>query len=180
MTDTETPANRLTANGTIQTPLDAAQVEKTIRKARNNETYGRFVVPARRGEGTGTYGLYLEVVNATPGHESHIRYFVVGSNVYAASRAKGASKANWRHRKGGSLEAALSFIDGVLSRPGVTLFGRPMLVELEADSVSQIEEGQIPAARFRGVYRIERDFGKYDFEGEIKTEEWPDDFPTIR
>ena len=47
--------------------------------------------------------------------------------------------------------------------PSIKLFGRVLFVELEADSVAQIEEGQLPAARFRGQYRIEQDFGKYDF-----------------
>lgn len=171
---------RVRADGSTQTGASAAQVESSIREARKRDHFRKFIVQARGEDGTGTYGLYLEVVNETPGHESHYRYFVVGPNIYASSRSKGMTKANWRHRKVESVEKVLSFLDGVLTRPEVKLFGRPLLVELEADSVSQIEADQMPAARFRGQYRVERDFGKYEFGQVIVAEEFPPDFPLPR
>jgi len=188
MTTTETPAaesaspgeplTRITGNGLVQRAMTADTVANNVRRIRAKSTLRPFVVKARGTEGTGSYGLYLEVVNETPGAESHTRYFVVGPNLYASARPKGATKANWRHKRVDSLEKVLTFLDGVLNRPGIKLFGRPLLVELEADSVSQVEADQIPAARFRGQYRIERDFGKYDFTKPVdNSQTWPINFP---
>ena len=157
-TEEPTEARRTAGDGRVQTAMTAFQVKESVRKARLRTDWKNHVVKARGSDGTGTYGLYLEVVNTTPSHESHTRYFVVGENLYASSRPKGATKANWRHRKVDSLEKILTWLDGVLTRPGIKLFGRVLIVELEADSVAQIEEGQLPAARFRGQYRIGEGF----------------------
>ena len=60
-----------------------------------------------------------------------------------------------------------------LDKPNVQLFGHPVLVELTAADLSQIEEGNIPEGRFRGQYRIEKDFGRYDFEMDIASQPLP-------
>lgn len=175
------PSRVHSTTGAVQTPLSPFDVSITIRRAVNSDKWKHYVVPARGEDGTGTYGLYLEVVNETPGRESHTRYFLVGQNLYASSRPKGATKANWRHKKVASLEEVLLFLDKVLARPSIKLFGRVLLVELEADSVAQIEEGQLPTARFRGQYRIEKDFGKYEFGTYVvdTASVWPEEFGRI-
>lgn len=169
-------ATRIRSDGTVQAAADGEKVATVIRHARHLEQFRDFILPARGGSGIGSYGLYLEIVNETEGHESHMRYFAVGPNLYASSRAKGMTKANWRHRKVDSLEKVLTFLDEVLTRPNVKLLGRPLLVELEADSVSQVEAGQMPAARFRGQYRTEKDYGKYEFGDPVTSVPLPPDF----
>ena len=87
-----------------------------------------------------------------------------GNNVYAASRVPGESKAKWKGRKGASLYAALNMVEKALERSGAELFGRIIMVEMTADDISAIEADQVPGARFRGQYRNEKDFGKFDFD----------------
>ena len=160
------------ADGAIstQTALTDDQQATLLRRLHRGTSSKQMFVKARGGDGTAAVGLYVELVCTTVGRESHSRYFVVGEHVYLSHREKGMAKANWRHKKGSSLEAALRFVEATMGRDDIELYGRVLLVELEADSVSQIESGQLPTARFRGQYRIERDFGKYDFGGDIKSE----------
>ncbi|HEY9378936.1 MAG TPA: hypothetical protein VIQ02_17815 [Jiangellaceae bacterium] len=151
-----------------QHALNDLQMTRVLKRLHGNPDSKQMFVKARGGDGTNTVGLYVELVCTTTGRESHSRYFVVGEHVYLSHREKGMTKANWRHKKGSSLEAALKFIDATMAREGVELYGRILLVELEADSISQIEAGQLPSARFRGQYRIEKDFGKYEFGDDIR------------
>lgn len=170
-----TEMSRVREDGTTQQALDAPAMDTLLRDLHGSDKAKDFFCKVRGtdGEGTGTVGLYVEMVCTTPGRESHSRYFVVGPHVYLSHREKGMVKANWRHKAGASLEAALRFIDKTLARDNVHLYGRVLLVELEADSVSQIETGQLPSARFRGQYRIERDYGKYEFGAEIRSSPIP-------
>ena len=55
-------------------------------------------------------------------------------------------------------------VQTAIERQGAELFGRVTLGELTADDISTIEAGQAPGARFRGQYRVEKDFGKFDFD----------------
>ena len=162
------PLTRTLSDGTTQTALSERDMRSLLTKLNNGATSKGMYVKARGGDGTNMVGLYLELVCTLPGKESHSRYFVVGQHVWLSHREKGMSKATWRHKAGSSLESALVFIDNTMQREGVELYGRVLLVELEADSVSQIETGQLPGARFRGQHRIERDYGKYDFGMDIK------------
>jgi hypothetical protein len=153
----------------------ADDVAKLIRKANASPVARSYVQKAKGGEGTGTLGLYVEAVlhagDGTP--FTHMKFFVVGSNVYAYSRTTGDTRANWRRREAASLHAALNLVQSAINKPTVKLFGHPVLVELTAADLSQIEEGGIPEARFRGQYRIEKDFGRYDFKMDISSSPLP-------
>ena len=142
----------------------AAEVATLLRKGKKD-----FVQKAKGGEGVGTLGLYIEAVGHTAAGApfTHMKYFVVDRCVSAYSRTNGDTRANWRRRDTESLHASLLLIQAAIARPGVQVFGHPVLVELTPADLSAIEEGGMPQARFRGQYRIEKDFGRYDFEMEI-------------
>lgn len=144
----------------------ADEVNRLIGKAHSIEATRDFVQQAKAGEGTGTLGLYVEAVAHTAAGAAftHMKFFVVGCYVYAYSRTVGDARANWRRREAPTLQAALATVQSALNRPNVKLFGHPVLVELTADDLSAIEEGGMPPARFRGEYRIQKQFGRYDFE----------------
>jgi hypothetical protein len=151
------------------------EVASLIRRANAVPSTRAYVQKAKNGEGTGTLGLYVEaVVLTTNGNPfTHMKFFVVGSNVYAYSRTTGDSRANWRRRETQSLEAAVRMVQAALDRENVRMFGHPVLVELTAADLSQVESGGIPEGRFRGQYRIEKDFGRYDFKMDIRSTELP-------
>lgn len=134
-----------------------------------------FVQKARASESTGILGLYMEaVVFASTGKPfAHLRFFVIDRHIYVYNRSAGETRANWRIRTEESLLAALMVVEEAMSRPTVQLFGHPVLVELTADDVSAVESGAMPPARFRGAYRIERDFGRFDFEMPVTSKEMP-------
>ena len=156
---------------------------RTIEQARPDQVIGtatklglpttkKFIVPARpEGEGVGTYGLYAEVVYfaSTNGQPvRHTRYFVYDQFVYAATRTADQDKMSaWRPRKCSSLAHALNIVQDQITRETSKVYGRILLVELKPDDVSAIEAGQVPGARYRGQYRIERDFDKFDFDRDI-------------
>jgi hypothetical protein len=148
---------------------DAAAVANLIRRANASPTTKPYVQKAKAGEGTGTLGLYVEAVVLTGSGKpfTHMKFFVVDRNVYAYSRSAGDARANWRRREASSLRHALETVQSALERDNVKLFGHPVLVELTATDLSQVESGGIPEARFRGEYRIQKDFGRYDFNMEI-------------
>ena len=156
--------------GTIMLPRAAGDVATLIHQANASPIDRAFVQKAKGGEGTGTLGLYLEAVvlaGASQTPFTHMKFFVVGTHVYGYSRSNGDARANWRHRTAKTLQATLETVQKAIDRPNVKLFGHPVLVELTADDLSAIESGGMPPARFRGQYRIEKDFGRYDFEMEI-------------
>ena len=128
-------------------------------------TCAGFVQKARTGEGTGVVGLYMEAVvfTAAGAAFAHLRFFVIDRHIYVYNRSAGDTRANWRIRTEQSLAHALMVVHEALNRPNVRLFGHPVVVELTADDLSAVESGAMPPARFRGAYRIERDFGRYDF-----------------
>jgi len=130
-----------------------------------------FVQKARAGEGTGVIGLYMEAVVLTAAGVpfAHMRFFVVDRHIYVYNRSAGDTRANWRIRNEPSLADALMVVHEALNRPNVHLFGHPVLVELTADDLSAVESDAMPPARFRGAYRIERDYGRYDFTMAIKS-----------
>jgi hypothetical protein len=145
---------------------DADEVTTLITKANASPIGRNYVQKAKGGEGVGALGLYLEaVVHTTAGKPfTHIKYFVVDRHVAAYARTVGESRANWKRRDMASLQAALETVQSAIDKPNVKVFGHPVLVELQADDLSSLEEGGMPPARFRGQYRIEKDFGRYDFE----------------
>lgn len=163
------------ADGVRIVGRDAATVDVLIRKANANPVTRSFVQKAKGGEGTGSLGLYLEAVTHTGSGTpfTHMKFFVVDCHVYAYSRSVGDTRANWRHRDVKSLQNALETVQKALDRPNVKLFGHPVLVELTSDDLSAIEEGGMPPARFRGQYRIEKDFGRYDFEMDVVSSNLP-------
>lgn len=134
-----------------------------------------FVQKARSGEGTGVLGLYAEaVVFAAAGTPfAHMRFFVIDRHIYVYNRSAGDSRANWRIRDEATLADALLVVQEALNRPNVRLFGHPVLVELTADDLSAVESGAMPPARFRGAYRIERDFGRFDFTMDVVSKPIP-------
>lgn len=157
------------------TPHDADAVARLIHRANATDRTKPFVQKARGGEGTGSLGLYVEAVlhNAIGKPYTHMKFFVVGANVYAYSRTTGDTRANWRRRTTGSLHEALRLVQVALDKPTVKMFGHPVLVELTAADLSQIETGGIPEGRFRGQYRIEKDFGRYDFKMPVVSADLP-------
>lgn len=158
----------------VLTAYTAKDVVRLIRKAGATP----YVQKAKGGEGTGSLGLYVEAVAFTAGGTpfTHMKFFVVGDNVYAYGRNAGDSRANWKQRKTTSLEQSLAIVQAALDKSNVRLFGHPVLVELTADDLSAIEEGGMPPARFRGEYRIQREFGKYDFTIEVFSKALPASF----
>lgn len=151
------------------------QVATLITKANASPVVKPYVQKAKGGEGVGALGLYLEAVVHTAAGEpfTHMKFFVVDKTVVGYSRTKGDARANWRRRDAASLHAALLIVQTAIDKPGVRVFGHPILVELTAADLSTLEEGGMPQARFRGQYRIEKDFGRYDFEMPIVTAEIP-------
>jgi hypothetical protein len=144
--------------------MTAQQARSTINRLHNQDDTKPFIAKARGGEGVGTVGLYIEVITIRDMQPvRHTRYFVYGSTLYAASRSAGESKAGWKPRKTPSVHDALDLIDEITDRVDTKVFGRPILVELKADDISALEAGQVPGARFRGQYRVEKEFGKFDF-----------------
>lgn len=174
---TTIPAPLMLDTGTeVIIARDATQVATLIRRANASPTTRPYVQKAKGGEGVGTLGLYVEAVVLTGAGKpfTHMKFFVVDSNVYAYSRTAGDARANWRRREASSLRHALEIVQSALDRDNVQLFGHPVLVELTAADLSQVESGGIPEGRFRGQYRIEKDFGRYDFEMEIRSTPLPD------
>ncbi len=166
MTDTPTPTiDTLVHNEMALSPMTGEQVATMIHRF-SHAASKRFMVKARGGEGVGVMGLYLEAVlfDAVGQPHSHLKYFIVGTNLYAYSRLSSESRANWRRREVPSLAHGLTSVQTFIDRANVTVLGHPVLVELTSDDLSTIEAGQMPAARFRGQTRIERDFGRYDFK----------------
>jgi hypothetical protein len=170
-----TEPETLTLIDRVIRPHSASDVDNLIRRANATANSKAFVQKAKGGEGTGTLGLYVEAVHFTGSGKpfTHMKYFVVGRHVYAYSRNNGDARANWRRRDTSSLHQSLHLVQVALDKPNVQLFGHPVLVELTAADLSQIEEGNIPEGRFRGQYRIEKDFGRYDFEMEIASQPLP-------
>jgi len=169
------PATTLVTDHATIIARTASDVDILIRRANNSTVTKPFVQKAKTGEGTGTLGLYVEAVSCTSmGNPfTHMKFFIVGRNVYAYSRSNGDARANWRRRETPSLAHALGIVQTALDRANVQLFGHPVLVELTAADLSQVESGGIPEGRFRGQYRIEKDFGRYDFEMQIVTQPLP-------
>ena len=170
MTDTTEPA--VLVRSDPQEKITARTADATARlilRASRNPMTNAFVQKAKKAEGTGVVGLYLEAVahTATGSPFTHMKFFVVGANLYVYSRSAGDTRANWRSRTTPSLEAALKAVQVTVDKPSVKVFGHPVLVELTADDVSAVESGALPPARFRGQYRIERDYGRYDFVMEV-------------
>jgi hypothetical protein len=151
-----------------------ANASLLFRASRDPATTGS-VQKAKTAEKTGVLGLYLEAVAHTASGSpfAHMRFFVVDNHLYTYNRNVGDTRANWRHRKVTSLAAALTVVQNVIDKDTVQMFGTPILVELTPDDVSAVETGQMPPARFRGQYRLERDFGKYDFKMEVKSANVP-------
>lgn len=168
------PATLVVDDVTI-TARTANQVATLIRRANANPVARSFVQKAKGGEGTGSLGLYIEAVaHASNGQPfTHMRFFVIGPHLYAYNRSLGDSRANWRQRTTASLQAALNVVQTAINKPTVKVFGHPVLVELQADDLSAIEDGGLPPARFRGQYRIEKDFGRYDFKMEVVSADLP-------
>jgi hypothetical protein len=177
MTDlTVTPAPiSLTIGDTTYQPRDANAVVTLLDRASADPTTTAFVQKARKAEATGTLGLYIEAVahtaHGTP--FSHMKFFIVGTHVYSYNRSAGDARANWRGRNVASLADALMLVQAAIDKPAVKILGHPVLVELTPDDVSAVESGQLPPGRFRGQYRIERDFGRYDFEMDVRTAPMP-------
>ena len=168
-------APTITVDGKEVKPHDARRVGRTIRQLHTFKPTKPFIVKARGDDGVGSLGLYLELVarRDVKGADGvtisnrpvrHTRYFVYGRTVYAASRGRDATKATWRQRSYDSVADALNVVEAAINREDVQQFGRAILVELTADDISTIEAGGNPGARFRGQYRNEKDFGKFDFD----------------
>lgn len=171
-TTTERPAEFFDKAGRTIKARTAHDVKMSIDAIAASSTLGPYIVKARGGDGVGTLGLYLEVLSIGSGDKPwrHTRYFVYGNKVYASSRPVGTTKANWKFRVVESPRKALEMIDRIVDDTKTVVYGRPVLVEMKADDISAIESGQIPGARFRGQHRVERDFGKYDFGSEVRSE----------
>lgn len=183
MTDTTTPTlpepltMRITRDGftTTYTARKAIDNELLLDQCSYNPTLTPFVQKARKSEATAVLGLFLEAVAFTSSGKpfNHLRFFIVGPHIYVYNRAAGDTRANWKMRTEASLLAALQLVQAAIDKPSVKMFGHPVLVELTADDLSAIESGALPPARFRGVYRIERDFGRYDFEMDVVSKPIP-------
>jgi hypothetical protein len=130
-----------------------------------------FIQRARVGEGTQTLGLYVEAVafaaNNVP--MSHMKFFVIDKNLYVYNRQKGDLRANWRRRVVMNLATALGTVQAAIDKPTVKVLGHPVLVELTADDWSAAEGDAMPPARFRGQSRIQKQFGRYEFEGPVQS-----------
>lgn len=149
------------------TNTDQAKQVQTFIRHMSTQSYGKKnMVKAKADTGTGSLGLYAEFVTRDTTGEPvrHSRYFVVGRHVYAASKTIGQTKAHWKVRDMANTVDALNVIEKMADRSNVEPFGTYVFVELAADDLATIESGQAPGARFRGQYRLERDFGKFDFE----------------
>jgi hypothetical protein len=153
----------------------AAEVTDFIDFATKTPETAPFVQRARTGEGTGCLGLYVEAVSFDAANQpfSHMKFFVIGEHLYVYNRSQGDARANWRHRSVASLEVALQTVQTALSKGTVKLLGHPVLVELTADDLSAVETNQMPPSRFRGQSRISREFGTYDFDGEVTSKPMP-------
>lgn len=160
------PAHTLIRHSDTLIARDGDSVGLLLERAAADTTTASFVQKARKAEQTGAVGLYLEAVSFTAAGTpfSHMKFFVVGGYVYVYNRSTGDARANWRSRETPDVASALLVVQTAIDKPNVKVFGHPVLVELTPDDVSTVEAGQIPPARFRGEYRIQRDFGKYDFE----------------
>ena len=103
-----------------------------------------------------------------------MKFFIIDRHLYTYNRMNGDARANWRYRKTVDLAMALGTVQATISKSNVRVLGHPVLVELTADDLSAVETYQMPPARFRGQYRIERDFGRYDFKMDVVTAPVPE------
>lgn len=179
MTITETPPTddkKLVIPGATLVARKADDVARLLDRAAANPTTASFVQKARKAEATGSLGLYLEAVAHTKAGApfTHMKFFIVGEHVYSYGRSVGDTRANWKHRTTGDLVHSLRVVQNAISKDNVRIFGHPVLVELTSDDLSAIESDAMPPGRFRGQYRIERDFGRYDFEMPVVSAEIPD------
>jgi hypothetical protein len=170
-TDDGTTVTMLVRGDENLIPRTGTEVAELLDRAANFQATASFVQKARKAEATGSVGLYLEAVvfSATGVPFTHMKFFVIGTHIYVYNRTNGDARANWRHRDTTSLAEALTVVQKAIDKPNVKVFGHPVLVELAADDLSAVETGQMPPGRFRGQYRIERDFGRYDFEMDVVT-----------
>jgi hypothetical protein len=152
----------ITIDGRTLVSRTHEQVEGLIDILHSTPSTKGTLVKARGGDGVGSLGMYVEAVQRNS-IQRHVRYFVYGPHVYAAARVAGQSKATWRGRSYGTTFDALQTVEKLLNAPGTEVFGRVVLVEMSADDISAVESGQVPPARFKGQYRVEKDFGKFDF-----------------
>lgn len=166
---------RLIHGGQIYQPYDGAAVTNLLDRASASPATTGFVQKAKTSEGTGVVGLYLEAVvfNSAGNPFAHMKFFIIDRNIYVYNRSAADARANWRLRREESLAAALGVVQQALGKNNVRMFGHPVLVELTADDLSAVESGAMPPGRFRGQYRVERDYGRYDFAMEVRSANLP-------
>jgi hypothetical protein len=178
LTPPDAKVHTLVLSGETIVPRDGAAVAMLLERASNDPNSASFVIKAKSAERTGMVGLYVEAVAHTAAGKpfSHMKFFVVGPHVYVYNRSVGDSRANWRTRTTTSLADALLVVQKSIDKDIVQVIGHPVLVELTPDDVSAVESDQLPPARFRGQYRIERDFGRYDFATPVVSKPLPRKF----
>jgi len=140
-----------------------------------------------RPDGVDMYGLYVEAVvshKMSGEPRRYLRLFLVNKNLYVYDRYANRKSAVWRTVKRNSHDEAAQllkdFFDGKVRLGNaaiggmntVALRGEPVLVQLRATDVLEMEKDKAPASRYVGAGHVERNIGKF------LPENWKDTAPT--
>lgn len=119
--------------------------------------------------GVGAFGLSIDYVRVDD--EGHLvtqeRMFLAGNMVCTYSRERGSKRAPWEiqtypdHDKAREATLAKVAFDG----KHAIMSADPVVVELTATDIQQINNGEAPHSRHAGVVAIEKKIGKVDDDG---------------
>lgn len=122
----------------------------------------------KRPDGVEMYGLYAEGVQIHTNSGTarmYFRGFLVDDTIYFYRRQVSRKSTIWRKTKcANRLDARQRFIKA-FEAPSpmlqIVLRGEPVVVQLKASDVLEMDKGAIPAARYIGGGRIEAAIGKF-------------------
>jgi hypothetical protein len=132
-----------------------------------------------RDDGVDMYGLYVEAVisqKMTGAPRRYLRLFLVDDKIYVYDRWAARKSTVWRTIKRADHKTAVQtlsdFFEGKVrlgtaaigSMNTVALHGEPVLVQLRATDILEMEKGKAPASRYVGSGHVERNVGKFIVE----------------
>lgn len=114
--------------------------------------------------GIDMWGLYAEAIRYNAYGEARIvgRFFVAGNMVCYYERPLSDKRTVWRKKVHADADAAQRDFKARIERGGWVLRGTPVLVQLKAVDKVEIDNSQMPQARYVAVLAHEDAFGQAD------------------
>lgn len=120
--------------------------------------------------GVDAYGISIDYVRVDKsGHlVTQERMFLAGNMVCTYSRERGMKRASWEAQTYPSHDQAREAVLAKVAFDGqhAVMSAEPVVVELTATDIQQINNGEPPHSRHAGVVAIEKKAGKVDDDGE--------------